>query len=80
METKETKEKLSPRESFEVALKAGLIHIHHTAVHRGYVHVGCTYVEPYRGKFGRGFCVHEETLHSSIRGNNHHFVHYYIFD
>lgn len=80
METKESIEKLPTREAFEAALNAGLIQFDHTSIHRGYLHVGCTHVERYAGKFGRGFCVHEETLHSSIRGNSHHYVHYYIFN
>lgn len=80
METKESISKMPTREAFEAALNAGLIHFNHTSVHRGYVHVGCTYVERYIGKYGVGFLVHEETLHSSIRGNSHHYVHYYIFN
>ena len=67
-------------QEFKQKKQNGELTYHHTSVARGYVKVNGTWYEEYEGRFGKGVIEHEETLHSRMKGNSHHFVHYYIFN
>lgn len=67
------------KQEFQTKKQKGELNYHHTSIARGYVAVDSTWYEEYDGRFGKGVIEHEETLHSRMRSNSHHFVHYYIY-
>ena len=59
----------------ERAIELGKIRRLHTAMARGYIKSGKPEIRSYRGKFGEGVTVHE----NSSKSNSYHDITYYIY-
>lgn len=70
-------------ESLKKGVREGRYILHHSAVARGYCPVyNHNAIEPYNGRYGSGYIVHEASRRPSIqwgyRSDSYHRIFYYI--